>query len=270
MAACALVVTCAAPGNAAFERMCVDAHSISLGGATVGLASVSWPVSSNPALLSRCEDFSVSVGSVPQYFGIDGLSQFGCSVARPFSFGAVALEAARFGMDLYTETRFTIASACAAGDRIGLGAGLTVYHLRISRYGSAWTAGLSAGVLVSLSRTVDLGVYAGNLNAPSIGRSKERLPQCLTTGIAYAPVSEVIVLASVEHDIGHRPQFRLGLQYGPVPGFEIRGGATDQPSTFTAGFGASLPAVKIDYAFSHHVDLGMTHAISLTIVPGKF
>jgi hypothetical protein len=138
--------------------------------------------------------------------------------------------------------------------------------LRIQDYGADATLGIDAGFVIRFSPLVEIGGAVGNLNAPSIGESPERLPQTITLGLTLHPISAASLCAAIYSDQFFSPEFRLGMEYSLLPEIMLRGGFCEEPSSYTAGFGFCYSRFVVEYAYLAHRDLGGSHAFGLSIV----
>ncbi len=260
-----LLVILVTPMFGAFERLPYSGRSAALGFSSVSLAACPWGIWHNPAGLSATATQAVSVSFVPGVFGMTELSHAAGVYSHPFPFGTLGVGASRFGFELYRETRLALSASTAISDDLHLGVTINYFGLGIQNYGTAATFGVDAGLLVRISDDVWWGSLLGNINAAAIGASKEKLPQILSTGVAFSPVSEALLVAAVTKDIRHPVQISAGLEYTFLDVFAARVGTSTEPSIMTAGVGVTVAFGRFDYGFSSHSLLGSTHTISLTI-----
>jgi hypothetical protein len=257
------------PGHAAeaaFERLPIGVRDMALSGAGVALMVETDAGVFNPAGLGSAGARLFSVSHAPSPFGLDDLRHSALACVEPFSWGAVGVSASVFGCALYRETMF--AAECALEVVPGCWAGVrcAVMTLRIQDYGSGSTLGVDAGFLIRLSPLVDLGGALGNLNAPSIGESPERLPQTITLGLSLHPVGAGTLCAAIYFDHLFGPEFRLGAEYSPLREVTLRGGICQDPSSYSAGIGLRYSGFCVDYTWLTHRELGGSHAFGLSIV----
>jgi hypothetical protein len=139
------------------------------------------------------------------------------------------------------------------------------YRLAIQGYGSASTLGVDLGFLWIPSRDVQIGFSGTNVNAPVIGRSRERLPQTIGVGGSYAPTPGLLILCDIVKDVRYPAELRLGIEYSPAAPVALRAGAGRDPATFGGGIGLNLYPFVIDYSVVRHQALGFTHRFGLTI-----
>jgi hypothetical protein len=104
-----------------------------------------------------------------------------------------------------------------------------------------------------------------NLNAPTIGAARERIPQQFSAGLAYKPIPSMNILADYRKETGFDASPRLGFEYWMIEWVALRCGVSGEPSRSSGGMGFRFSFVRIDYALSHHQDLGWSHQGSLTL-----
>ncbi len=250
---------------AAFERTTQGGRAVAMGGSLVALSGNEWSAFTNPATLMTIGERTVSLFYAPQPFELKELSHGAASYVEPTSIGSFALSASRFGFELYKETRIALSYCDEVGGVVKGGINLDYYSLSIQNYGSASTIGIDVGVLVDISDEVRWGFAAFNLNAPTIGAAKEKLPQVFSTGVTYNPIQEAIIAASIVKDIRYPTELHIGVEYSLMEMIALRAGTTSDPNTLNAGVGIHYSFVQVDYAFSSHSELGMTHQFSLSL-----
>jgi hypothetical protein len=186
----------------------------------------------------------------------------------PTSEGTFGFGASRFGFELYKEVRAAISFARALSDDLKGGITVNYYNLSIQNYGSASTFGIDVGLLVDIVDNVQWGFVALNVNAPAIGAAKEKLPQVFATGVAYTPFKGAGVYTSVSKDLRYPVEVQVGVEYEFVEMIAIRAGTSSEPSTLNAGMGIHYSFARLDYAFTSHTELGITHQFSLSLNVG--
>ena len=264
-----LILLIVQPASAVFERTNQGSRAAAMGGALVALTGNEWSVFSNPAALRTIGGRTVSVFYAPQPFGLKELAHGAVSYIEPTSLGVFAASATRFGFELYRETRLSLSYSNEIGGVVKGGINLNHYSLSIQNYGSASTIGVDVGVLVDVSDEISWGFAAFNLNAPTIGSAKEKLPQVFSTGITFTPVREATLAASVVKDIHFPAELHIGVEYSLMEMIALRAGTTSDPNTLNAGLGIHYSFVKLDYALSSHNELGITHQFSLSLNLGE-
>lgn len=240
-----------------------------MAGAGVAMRDNPWAAFANPGCLAVFDERILSVSYTPQPFGLKELSRAAFSYIEPTSIGTFAVSGSRFGFGLYREVDIQLAFSLPISGMFSAGGSLHYYHLGIERYGSAQTVGADIGLVAELSGQLQWGFAAFNVNAPSIGAARERLPQVFSTGLVYFPVPDAAIAADLEKDIRFPVEVHLGMQYRLLDLLSLRVGTIAEPSMFSAGIGLRLSFAGFDYSFTNHSDLGPTHGFSLSIHLGE-
>lgn len=255
--------------HAAFERLTQGGATPALGGASVALACDPWAAFSNPGALATATSRMLSLSTAPWPFGLKELARGSFSFVEPTWLGTLALSGSRFGFELYREITLMLSWGVTPLENIFIGVSVNYYSLTILRYGSAWTVGVDLGTLVQVSPHFRWGFSVLNVNASTLGRSHEELPQVYVTGLAYEPVPEAVVVLDMVKDIRFPVELRAGVQYTVFDTIALRGGLSTEPSTMNAGLGICYSFLQIDYALRVHSDLGPTHHFSVTLDLGE-
>lgn len=251
---------------AAFDRRGQGNPLMAFGGGFVASTGNVWSYFANPATLNTLPHRLLSVSYSPQPFGLKELAYGAFSFVEPTSIGGFSVSGSRFGFQLYREVTVTASFATTITDGFSAGVNVNYYSLAIENYGSASTLGVDLGGLLAISDDVRWGFSALNLNAPSIGEAKERLPQVFSTGVSYSPFEAGTIAVDVVKDIRYPMEFMIGVEYSVVQPVRLRTGTSLEPSLFNAGIGIVFSFIQLDYGFSSHTDLGLTHQASLTIL----
>lgn len=249
---------------AGFERSDAGARVVALGSAFVGMADDSWAVFYNPAGLSRGRLPEISAFYSPQPFGLNELRSVAFVAFYPTSFGALGASVRSFGFSLYKETSVGVSYANEIGG-ILVGTTLNYHSVSISRYGSAGTLGIDVGILVPVFQNLGWGIATKNINAPKIGEAREKLPQTFTAGISYQPLSSLSFVLDYAKEIGFAAGPRFGLEYWIVDAIALRTGVASEPSSYALGLGFRYSFIQLDYVFTTHRELGLTHQASITL-----
>jgi hypothetical protein len=264
-----LILLFVQPMYGAFERISQGSRAVAMGGSLVAVSNNQFSAFSNPATLSFQSERTLAVSYAPQPFEIPELSQIAASFVEPSPFGVFSLSASRFGFSLYKETRVGVSYSNTVTDQFMVGATLNYYSLIIQNYGSAGSVGFDLGGAVELSEYVRWGFVAFNLHGATIGEAKEKLPQVFSTGVAYMPMSGATITASLMKDVRYEAELHIGIEYVLMDLVSVRAGSTSDPNTLNAGIGIQASFVQLDYAFSSHSELGISHQFSISLLLGK-
>ena len=249
---------------AGFEQTEVGARAKALGSSFVGLANDVWAISYNVGGLANLTQREAAVFYAPTQFGLSELSLSAFAVGYPTDKGVFGISARRFGFDLYREVSWTLSYANTFHD-VALGVNLNYHNVAIQNYGSAGTIGFDVGALVHLTSQVQWGISAKNINAPTIGSSREPLPQSFSTGIAYLPLEKLSLSLDYFKETKFDASSRFGAEYWVVDEVALRFGISNEPTLYAGGFGIQYNIFEFDYAFTTHQELGVTHQFSLLI-----
>jgi len=250
--------------NAGFEKTGIGARSAAMSNALVGKADDVWAIYSNVGGLKQLKNYQASFFYSPQPFGMHELSESAIAAAVPFNFGVLGFGIRRYGFELYRELSWTLSYANSVKG-ICLGVNFNFHTVTIKNYGSANTIGIDVGMLVPVFINFQFGTFIKNINSPTIGVSREKLPQSFTTGVAYIPMNSLTLTLDIEKEINFDLNARFGFEYWIIDALVLRGGATDTPTQFSGGVGVRYSIFQMDYGFTTHQELGCTHGISITI-----
>jgi hypothetical protein len=207
----------------------------------------------------------VSAFYSPAPFGLKELANGTLNFVEPTKFGAFGLSAKTYGFELYREVTATLTYANNYRKRIYYGANFNYYSLKIQNYGSASSFGVDIGILGYVTDFLRWGFSAYNLNHPSIGTQKDKLPQVYRTGLSYQPRNDLNIMVDAEKDARYPLTIKAGIEYNLYGMVDIRSGLSSEPAKFSGGVGINYSLFEIAYAFYNHNDLGITHTASVTV-----
>ena len=90
---------------------------------------------------------------------------------------------------MYQEYQFNMGSAYKFNDEASMGISLQYYLLNIINYGNQWSWGINIGFQYLITKELSIGALVANINKPVMGISNEKLPQTLSLGFCYIPLS---------------------------------------------------------------------------------
>ncbi|MBC8383699.1 MAG: hypothetical protein H8E22_07875 [Candidatus Cloacimonetes bacterium] len=190
------------------------------------------------------------------------------------SLGMQAMDVEFEGYKLQQEGTYSIAhSFLLIGDvhsKLYVGYGVNLYFLKFGETvggidpGNQTTYGVNLGALATLHQRTHIAFAVKNLNNPSMGSDQTfDLPQHLALGIAYEPYDGVITEIDLSQKLGEETKIQAGIEFEVIDNFWLRTGASTYPNSISGGFGILFKGVKIDYGFSSHPVLPLTHQFSL-------
>lgn len=247
---------------AGFEKTNLGSRANALDGAFVGLSDDCWSIFYNPAGLSRLIQNEAAVYYSPRPFGLSELSTTAFAATYSTKIGALALAARKYGFDLYKEISGTLSYANLFLG-INIGTNFHIHTLTIKGYGNDYTIGVDVGIMFPLAYNLLFGFSVKNMNAPTIGKLKEKLPQVFSFGTSYSPINNLVLLMDYEKEIIFDGSLKAGFEYWIFEFAALRFGINEKPSTISGGLGLKYSPLKIDYAIVSHQELGLTHSITI-------
>ncbi len=227
------------------------------------IADDHWSVFYNSAGIAQLSSRSVGAFYSPSPFGMSEFATGAISYVESFSFGNLGVSAQTYGFELYRENSFSLSYAKNFLPNFYAGIRIKYNTLSIQNYGNDANVGVDLGFLAHLSDVVKIGFAAVNLNRPTWGEAKDKLPQIFRGGFSYLPLKNILLGFEIEKDLRYPFNLKFGLEYNLLEMFAIRFGYNNSPSKFAGGFGVSYSIFQINYAVSSHLDLGLTHLFGI-------
>jgi competence protein ComEA len=259
------VLTC----QAAFEESPFDARSLALGGAGITLHDHVPVGLENPAAPCFARNQNASSGGFLP-FGMSELAVGGASMSYKKEKLGLGLSLNSMGSGLYRENTVKAAVSFRPLEQAGLGLALSANNLSIERYGSANAAGLDLGLIGSPLEDLTLAAVARNVNRPKIGDTGEEAAQWLCFGASYDLMNRLTTAVQLQNQNGFRPQLRFGQEYRYRNLLALRAGFSQEPSSFSFGFGVFLRKCRVDYGTRTHPQLELSHCFTLSYVLQTF
>ena len=276
------------------------ARAAALSGAAVALGGEVWSMGNNVAGLGEVQRATVGFYGENRYFspalnvaalnlalplgrqpapaagttagvmpGAEGGSD--APAPRPWArHGVVGIEAQRFGGQLYNETRVGVGYGYRFG-QISLGGRVDMLQVSIEGLGSRRVAvGSLGGQMEIVPRRLSFGALLYNLSQTRLASYQdERVPTILKAGLAYRPGTQVLLLVEAEKDVERDANFKVGLEYRPIPILAARLGLASLTEQASAGIGVQTSAFQIDYAAAFQQALGFSQHLSVSKAWGK-
>ncbi|NTU53112.1 MAG: hypothetical protein HGA97_05295 [Chlorobiaceae bacterium] len=252
------------PLQAAFNYLPTDPRGTAMSGAMTAIADNPYGIFYNPASTRKTSAglaYTIPYGdsSLDNTTGAVNLSLFPMDPLGHLSAGIN-----RYHADSYKEETVVIgyARTIVPGFHTGFSVSRMTQKINGSEDDSA--TGLNAGLQAGLSSVVTFGISAMNLNSPTIGAAKTKLPRTTLTGLSFKlPTGPLLTINSLtDPDRSGRL-----LVAGDIPMLNsvhlLVGGATN-PSLFSAGAELEVSMLKASIAFSHDTDLGTTSSFGVT------
>lgn len=253
------------PCLASFEAVCPSAVYRSLSGAGIAGMDGAAHLWINPAALPHTISRSLTCDH-SRPFGLKELDTITLAAAIPVSKNYLGIGLHTFGFSKYRELRAVFTWSQALSNHFSIGASLQGASVTIETLGSARTVMTNLGMVCQLNTILRWGASVHNILSAKIGRCSEPLPTYLQTGFRLQAVPQGSVFLDVHKEIKFPLDIRLGFEYTPMSCLILRMGGGSSPGRFCGGAGFQMGAIRIDYGYSTHTVLNLTHQASISLV----
>ncbi|MCF6269844.1 MAG: hypothetical protein L3J41_09045 [Melioribacteraceae bacterium] len=248
-----------------FAQIKPGAKQISLSHSDIALASDAYALFNNPAGLAQQNWREFSIYYSPSPFGINKLSNASAVYHEPTIFGSFAIAYTNYGFELYKENTFYVSYSKMLLKNFFAGITLSYKNISIKNYGNDNTLTFLIGGLTYLTNNLRIGFAVDNITRSSFGNEDNQIPITFDFGMSYNLTPELSINAALQKEIDMKNSIRIGIDYQIIKYLNLRMGATNEPSSFSAGVGINYSIFEIDYALFNHQDLGFTHQIGVTL-----
>lgn len=252
--------------SAAFEHYPTNPAAVGSGLLNVNIYANAIGVFSDPVSVTafKKRNFAISSG---KRFGLNLLRHHSTAIAQPIKKGFIAVGASFFGDKLYGETIWCLAMGRKLSDKLNIGMGLMIYDLQIKNYGNASSLGINVGWRMELNESLHWRGIWRNINGPTIGKSKDEIPQVIVSALVYNPIPKTTIAMEWEQDTSYKSRLKFGGEFKLFPWVVIHTGHASSPNQTTAGLEIFYKQLNINYAVSSHSHLDLSHwfGVGLTI-----
>ncbi len=248
-----------------FGQIEPGAKQIALSHSDVALASDAYALFNNPAGLAQQNWREISIYYSPSPFGISKLANGSAVYHEPTKYGSFAIAYTNYGFELYKENVFFVSYSKILFNNFFLGATLSYRNISIKNYGNDNAFILNIGGLAYLTNQLRIGFVLNNITRASLGNEDNQIPIIINYGMSYNLIHELSINATLQKEIDMSSSIRIGVDYQIIKYLNLRIGAMNEPSSFSAGVGINYSIFEIDYALFNHQDLGFTHQIGVTL-----
>ena len=260
-----LLVFCAK----SFAQINPGAKQVSLSHSGIALASDSYALFNNPAGLAQQNWREFSIFYSPSPFGLNKLANGAAVYHEPTKYGSFAIAYRNYGFELYKESNFFVSYSKRILQNFFVGITLNYQNLSIKNYGSDNSLTILIGGLAHITQNFRLGFAIDNITRSTIGKDDNQIPMIFNFGFSYTLLSKLIFNSAIEKEIDRNASLRVGIDYQIIRYLNLRIGAMNEPSSFSAGVGINYSIFEIDYGLFNHQDLGFTHQIGITLQFGS-
>lgn len=220
-----------------------------------------WSSFQNEAILGVNRNFSAGV-CYENRFSLAELSARSAALIVPAGRASLGGLFSDFGFEGLRRHTISLACGLPLSEKISSGVGLGYFIENCpSGYNDRMLITFGAGILVSASETVSIGIHIFNPGPGAI--RKQYLPMTIRAGVAFLPSPRLYTALEAEMSTGNNLVIKTGFEYGTSERLWIRGGFRTENSSFSFGMGYRLKAMKIDAGFLTHERLGISSSISV-------
>lgn len=220
-----------------------------------------WSVFNNVGAISKVKEttFGLSFDDRPQ---LKAANRLALTYVNPLKFGVIGAGLFHFGDEIYNEQIISLAFGSSIGIT-SLGAKINCIQYSASGFGSKRVMTLSFGALTQLTPQLCVGMYAININQPSISKSEnEKLPTLLIAAIAFTPSEKIFITTEIEKDLLYKPKWKTGLEYQAHKKIFFRTGFNINADAIFFGIGFKQKKFKFDYAYCREPNSGGSQQVS--------
>ena len=240
----------------AFESEILSPLQNAAGGAPFSMNYSPLSIVSDPTGLAKAPSLFYA-GSLHQKFGLKSLKESLFIVGGNFRGVGLGLGLSKFGNSNYQELLVSAMGAKQVKDALQLSFSFNIYQLNIENYGQALAFGSQLTLRYILNNLLESRFSVLNANRPTIGESKEKLPQIITAGLFIKPSERIFAQVSLVQDTEYPVSIRFGIIFKMMDQLGFAIGKINQPNVITTGGYINWKNFQIELGCLSYVDLGL-------------
>lgn len=248
-----------------FAQANPGACQISLAHSNVSSSNDLFTLFNNPAGLAYLNLREVGFFYSPAPFDIRELSNAYAAYCEPTSIGSFGAGVSIYGYELYKETKFAFGYGKKISNNFFAGLTAVYQNTSIKNYGSKGILIFNLGAIARLNDQIGLGFVIENISRSTLANESNQIPTVLWIGTDLKLFPEISFSAAIKKEIGFNPSLRIGTEYLLINFLKLRVGVSNEPNTYSGGFGILYDFLQADYTVSSHPDLNLTHQFGLII-----
>lgn len=241
------------------------AKQIALSHSSVASAKDVFAIFNNPAGIAQQNWREIGIYYSPSPFGLSKLANGAGVYHEPTNVGSFSIAFTTYGFELYRESKFLLSYAYNLSNRFFFGITAKYHNLKIERYGNDNALSFAISSLAYLSNNWRIGFMIDNVSRSTYGNEKDQIPVIMDLGTSFDLLNTVTLNAAIQKELDRNASIRIGIDYEIIRYINLRLGAMNEPSSFSAGIGINYSLFEIDYAVFNHQDLGFTHQMGVLI-----
>ncbi len=253
--------------QAAFDYLPVDPKGIAMSGAMTALSGNAWGVFYNPASSANGRSAAGISYAVP--YGDSQLRNLSGAISLgqlPFDKrGAISIGVNHYNASEYHEETVVTGYARELLPKIRAGLAISRMTQKIDGFGENSATGVNAGLQADLTSALIFGISSTNLNAPTIGAVKSKLPRTTLTGLSYRLETGSLLTVNAQTVPGRSACLLAAGEFTAYRSLHLMVGVATNPSLISAGASFGSETLKATAAVSRNIDLGTTSAFGLEV-----
>jgi hypothetical protein len=223
-----------------------------------------WPAFHNQALLPYQNAFGAAV-SYENRFGLRELGTEYAAIIIPAGKASLGGIVSHSGYADFSRSSAGLACGITTGEKLSAGIQIDYFRERYAgEYGSSQALTFEAGLAISASEKVTVGIHIFNPLPPSL--RKKYMPSSIRAGAGIWLSGDLFTSAELRIASGHSLSLAAGFEFEAAGNVKIRGGYTSEDNRFSLGTGFLFRSMRADIAFITHQRLGISSNISLTFI----
>ena len=245
----------------AFEERFITPRALAMGGVYSVLSTAESALFGNVANLSFAERVRIDV-QYARPFGLKELAQSGLTVAIPNRRGSFGFGISSFGFSAYEEKQISAGFSKKILEQLFAGIALRYMSVAITGYGAASMIGLDVGLMIKTNESLKFALVAKNINSPKFISNGKPVSPNVKIGLSYSPHSGVVLVGELQKEKYFNKIVRLGAEFELIKGQYLRFGLSNNPSSFSMGFGLSVHGAEISFSAVTHQYLDLSQSLS--------
>jgi hypothetical protein len=240
------------------------ARSQGLGNASVAYSDI-WSVFNNIGALAHLKEPVIGT-EYKNMYQLDGFKTASLCANLPHKNFNTGLGIYYFGDEIYNEGKLSIGASHKI-NFVSLGINVNYLQYNVIEFRSSYAFAIELGGLVQIHPNWNFGAHLFNANQASLsGSGSFKVPTIMRAGISYLPKESTMLTAEIEKDPEKKTCLKVGAEYAIVKQLILRSGVSTYPSNANFGIGFLSKQINLDYAASHHLQLGLSHQLSANII----
>ena len=246
----------------AFEERGVGSGYLGRGGTGIAAGNMAFIAFRNAAALPFYAEQRLDL-FYRNFYGLPDLNEVALAFTLPQKEVPLSFGLSQYGSKTYNETMIRVAAGYRVAPSLALGVTGNLYYVSLKNYGYSTSYGFGLSGLYTVTKRLNLGFTVTNLNEPTIGTAREKIPLTLIMGLSFSPIDDAILNVDVVKESGFDFDYRFGLEYVTLDWLTVRAGYRYLSQSISLGLGLFLGDFRADYSLEYHPELNYSHSVSV-------